>query len=84
MVSKFNDGIKSSIRWKPESVAAEIKHLKDTSILVFSTTELSKSNQICSYFLRLKSTKKIQLKECSEDDVEAFEEEQAINEMVQQ
>jgi hypothetical protein len=63
-----------------------MEHLKDKGAFVFSTTELLKPNQIRSYFSRLKSSqqKKIQIEECDEEDVEAFKEEQAIDEVIQQ
>ena len=58
LVSKFNDGIKNNIRWKPGIVTAEKKHLKDKGVFVFSATELLKFSQIRSYFSRPKSSQK--------------------------
>ena len=42
LVSKFYDGIKNNIRWKPGTVAAEKEHLIDTGVFAFSATELLK------------------------------------------
>ena len=56
LVNKFNDGIKNTIRWKPEAVTAEMEHLKDKGTFVFSTTKFLKPNQIHSYFSTLKSS----------------------------
>ena len=58
LVSKFNDDIKNNIRWKPGAVAAEMEHLKDKGVFVFSATELLKPSQIRSHFSRLKSSQK--------------------------
>jgi hypothetical protein len=85
LTGKFNDGIKNNIRWKPEAVAAEMECLKDKGVFVFADNEFLKASQIRSYFSRIKSSrqKNIKIEDCDNDDVEAFKEEQAIDEMVQ-
>ncbi|CAF1444867.1 unnamed protein product [Didymodactylos carnosus] len=85
LTNKFNDGIKNNTRWKPEAVAAEMEYLKDKGIFIFADNELLKASQIRSYFSRLKSNRQIKLRveQCDNEDVEAFKEEQAIDEAVQ-
>ncbi len=85
LTSKFNDGIKNNTRWKPEAVAAEMESLKDKGVFVFADNEFLKASQIRSYFSRLKSSrqKDLKIEDCDNDDVEAFKEEQAIDEVVQ-
>ena len=65
LVSKFNDGIKNNIRWKPGTMAAEKEHLKDKGVFVFSANELLKpaaifrdSNQVKKRSQSKKATKK--------------------------
>ena len=85
LTNKFNDGIKNNTRWKQEAVAAEIEYLKENGIFVFAENELLKASQIRSYFSRLKSNRQKEFKVdiCADDDVEAFKEEQAIDEAAQ-
>ena len=85
LTNKFNDGIKNSIRWKPEAVAAEMECLKEKGAFVFANNEFLKASQIRSYFSRLKSNrqKKLKVEDFIDDDVEAFKEEQATDEAVQ-
>jgi len=84
LTNKFNDGIKNNIRWKPEAVVAEMECLKDRGVFVFSDNEFLKASQIRSYFSRLKSNRqKLNVEDCVDEDVEAFKEEQAIDEAVQ-
>ncbi|CAF0886741.1 unnamed protein product [Didymodactylos carnosus] len=85
LTNKFDDGIKNNIRWKPEVVVAEMECLKDKGVFVFANDELLKVSQIRSYFSRLKSNrqKKLKVKDCEGKDVEAFKEEQGIDEVVQ-
>jgi hypothetical protein len=84
LTSKFNDGIKNNIRWKPEVVATEMECLKDKGVFVFADNEFLKASQIRSYFSRLKSSREkgLKIEDCDNDDVEAFKEEQAIDEVV--
>lgn len=85
MTEKFDDGIKNNVRWKPEAVVAEMERLKDKGVFVFADDGLLKASQIRSYFSRLKSSrqKNLNVKDCEEEDGEAFKEEQAIDEAVQ-
>ena len=82
---KFNDGIKRNIRWKSEAVAAEMECLKDNGGFVFAQNEFLKPRQIRSYFSRLRSNrqKDIKVEHCNDQDIEAFKEEQAVDEVVQ-
>ena len=59
--------------------------LKDKGIFVFADNEFLKASQIRSYFSRLKANrqKKLQIEDCVDEDVEAFKEEQTIDEVVQ-
>ena len=84
MTCKFDDGIKNNIRWKPEAVDTEMECLKDKGVFVFANNELLKPSQIRSYFSPLKSHRqKLNIEDCADEDVEAFKEEQAIDEAVQ-
>ena len=85
LTNKFNDGIKRNIRWKSEAVAAEMECLKDNGSFVFAQNEFLKPSQIRSYFSRLKSNrqKDIKVEHCNDEDIEAFKEEQAADEVVQ-
>ena len=58
--------------------------LKNKGIFVFAD-EFLKASQIRSYFSRLKANhqKKLQIEDCVDEDVEAFKEEQTIDEVVQ-
>ena len=57
--------------------------LKDKGVFVFANNELLKPSQIRSYFSRLKSHRqKLNIEDCADEDVEAFKEEQAIDEAV--
>ena len=82
LTNKFNGGIKNNTIWKPEAVAAEMEYLKENGIFVFAENEFLKASQIRSYFSLLKSNrqKEFQVGICADDDVEAFKEEQAIDE----
>jgi hypothetical protein len=84
LTNKFNDGVKNNKRWKPEAVTAEIECLKDKGVFVFAENEFLKASQIRSYFSRLKSNRqKRNVEDCIDEDVEAFKEEQTIDEAVQ-
>jgi hypothetical protein len=85
LTGKFNDGVENKIRWKPEAVAAEMECLKVKGVFVFADNEFLKASQIRSYFSRLKSSrqKHMKIEHCDNDDVEAFKEEQAIDEVIQ-
>jgi len=84
LTNKFNDGVKNNKRWKPEAVTTEIECLKDKGVFVFAENEFLKASQIRSYFSRLKSNRqKRNVEDCIDEDVEAFKEEQTIDEAVQ-
>jgi hypothetical protein len=58
--------------------------LTDQGVFVFADNEFLKASQIRNFFSRLKSNwQKLNVKDCVDEDVEAFKEEQATDEAVQ-
>ena len=85
LTNNFNDNIKRNMRWKPEAVATEMECFKDNGGFVFAHNKFLKPSQIRSYFSRLKSNrqKDIKVEHRNDGDIEAFKEEQAVDEVVQ-
>ncbi|CAF3420316.1 unnamed protein product [Rotaria socialis] len=74
LTNKFNDGIKNNIRWKPETVAAEMECLKEKGAFVFAEKEFLKASQIRSYFSRLKSNRqKLNVEDFIDEDAERIQ-----------
>jgi hypothetical protein len=84
LTQKFDEGIEKNMRWKPESVVAQMETLKVNNAFYFPVDEILKAGQIRSFFSRIKSSRQkktnAKINECEEEDSEEFKDDQAVTE----